>query len=130
MWNEGFSIYRNRLNKVAIFMAKNNAMLLFGTDTPAMNMVTNPPGYNGFLEIKHWYAAGIGLEQIFKALTFNNSKLFNLRDYYGSVEKGKIANLLILNDNPLNNIDAYNKIENVIIRGRIISRKDLSAENN
>jgi len=130
MWNEGFSIYKNRLNKVAKFMASNNAMLLFGTDTPAMNMVTNPPGYNGLLEIKHWYEAGIGLEQIFKALTFNNSKIFNLRDLYGSVEKGKIANLLILKDNPLNNIDAYNTIESVIVRGKVISRNDLSAENN
>lgn len=130
MWNEALSIYKNRLNEVAQFMAKNNAMLIFGTDTPAMNMVTNPPGYNGFLEIRHWYGAGIGLHEIFKALTLNNAKIFNLGDLYGSIEKGKIANLLILNDDPLKNVDAYNKIESVIIRGKLIPREALSAENN
>lgn len=130
MWNDGFSIYKNRLNRVAKFMAKNNAIFLFGTDTPAMNMFTNPPGYNGFLEIKHWYEAGIELEQIFKALTFNSAKIFNLNGFYGSIETGKIANLLILKDNPMNNVDAYNKIESVIIRGKLISRENLSAENN
>ncbi len=127
MWEEAFEIYKHRLNTVAMFLAENNANLILGTDTPAMNMYTNPPGYNGILEIRHWYEAGIPLERIFSAATFNNASAFNLQNLYGSVEKEKIANLLILNSNPLLNLEAYNDIDMVIIRGDLIERNQLSA---
>lgn len=130
MWEEAFEIYKHRLNTVASFLAENNANLILGTDTPAMNMYTNPPGYNGILEIRHWYEAGIPLELIFSAATFNNASAFNLQNLYGSVEKEKIANLLILNSNPLLNVEAYNNIDKVIIRGKIIERNQLSALEN
>ena len=127
MWEEAFEVYEHRLNTVASFLAENNANLILGTDTPAMNMYTNPPGYNGILEIRHWYEAGIPLEHIFSAATFNNASAFNLQNLYGSVEKEKIANLLILNSNPLLNVEAYNDIDMVIIRGDLIERNQLSA---
>lgn len=92
-----------------------------------MNMVTNPPGYNGFLEMKHWYEAGITLEKIFIAATFNNAKAFNMNDRYGTIEKGKIANLVLLNENPLKSISAYDQINSVIIHGKVYSRDTLSA---
>ncbi|MEP0134129.1 MAG: amidohydrolase family protein [Eudoraea sp.] len=127
MWEKAFEIYRHRLNTVARFLAQNNANLILGTDTPAMNMYTNPPGYNGIMEIRHWYEAGIPLERIFSGATFNNAAAFNLQNLYGSVEKEKIANLLILNSNPLLNVEAYNDIDMVIIRGDLIERNQLSA---
>ena len=94
-----------------------------------MNMFTNPPGYNGFLEMKHMFDAGISLEKIFRAATYNNAKAFHLEGSYGGVEKGKKANLLILKTNPLKKVTAYNDIEYVIIGGKLIPRKELSATN-
>ena len=64
---------------------------------------------------------------LFSAATFNNACAFNLQNLYGSVEKEKIANLLILNSNPLLNVEAYNDIDMVIIRGDLIERNQLSA---
>jgi imidazolonepropionase-like amidohydrolase len=116
-----------RMNLVAKYLSDNYANLLFGTDNGAMNMVTNPPGYNGFLEMKHWYEAGITLEKIFIAATFNNAKAFNMNDRYGTIEKGKIANLVLLNENPLKSISAYDQINSVIIHGKVYSRDTLSA---
>ena len=130
MWEEAMEIYRHRLNTVGRFLAENNAYLILGTDTPAMNMYTNPPGYNGIIEMRNWYEAGIPLELIFAAATFNNAIAFNLQNLYGSVEKDKIANLLILKSNPLLNVEAYNDIDLVIIRGDIIERNQLSALEN
>ncbi len=130
MWPALYILYKSRLNIVSKFLAERNANFIFGSDTPAMNMFTNPPGYNGFLEMKHMFEAGISLDAIFKAATFNNAKAFHLETLYGGVEKGKKANLLILKSNPLKNINAYNNIETVIIGGELIPREEFSATNN
>ncbi len=130
MWPALYILYKSRLNIVSKFLAERDANFIFGSDTPAMNMFTNPPGYNGFLEMKHMFEAGISLDAIFKAATFNNAKAFHLETLYGGVEKGKKANLLILKSNPLKNINAYNNIETVIIGGELIPREEFSATNN
>lgn len=130
VWENAFRVYTHRLNTVASFLAKSNANFILGSDTPAMNMFTNPPGLNGFLEMKHMYEAGIALNSIFRAATYNNAKAFHLENEYGSIEKGKVANLLILNSDPLKTIDAFNDIEKVIIRGKIVEREKLSALEN
>lgn len=108
-------------------LEKHNGNLLFGSDTPASNAHTNPPGYNGYLEIMAWYQAGIPLATILKAATINNAKAYNLEHLYGSIKKGKSANMLILNKNPLETIEAYQSITHVIIQGKSINRGTLSA---
>lgn len=65
-----------------------------------MDLGTAVSGLNGYLEMKHWIDAGISLEQLLKAATYNDAKTFNLLDSIGSIEAGKKANLLILNSNP------------------------------
>lgn len=127
MWKHAFKVYEHRLNTVAAFLAENNANLILGSDSPAMNMYTNPPGYNGILELKHWSEAGVSLEKIFRAATFNNANAFGLEHLYGSINNDKVANLLILNSNPLETIEAYNDIETVFLGGKPISRDELSA---
>jgi len=129
IWPALYKIYKTRLNTVAKFLAENNANFILGSDTPAMNMFTNPPGYNGFLEMKHMYEAGIPLSSIFRAATYNNAKAFHLEEEFGSITRGKIANLLILNSDPLLDVDAYNDIDIVILQGKIIERTQLSALN-
>ena len=127
MWEHVFKTYKHRIMTVAGFLGENDANLILGTDSPAMNMYTNPPGYNGILEMRHWEDTGIPLEKIFRAATFQNAQAFHLEHLYGSVEKDNIANLLILNSNPLKTAEAYNDIEKVIVRGKLIDRELLSA---
>lgn len=116
-----------RMDKVVKLLANNNANLLFATDNGAMNMSTHPPGYNGFLEMQHWLKAGVSLEKIFLAATYNNAKAFHIDNQYGTITHGKIANLLILNKDPLEDITAYNTINSVIVRGQNYDRNTLSA---
>ncbi|MGB5264711.1 MAG: amidohydrolase family protein [Lutimonas sp.] len=120
-------VFIQRMNTVAKYLVDNDAHLLFGTDGVAMNMATNPPGYNGFLEMQHWLNAGVSLEKIFMAATYNNAKAFHIGDKYGTIEKGKIANLVLLDEDPLQNISAYDQINSVIVRGKNHPRNTLSA---
>lgn len=119
---------RERLDIVVKFLYENNANLLFATDGVAMGMYANPPGYNGYLELNHWKEAGVSLDVVFRALTINNAEAFNLDGEIGTIEKGKKANLLLLNKNPLVDVSAYNSIESVIINGKLIKRLSLSAK--
>jgi imidazolonepropionase-like amidohydrolase len=109
------------------YMYDHGGVILFGSDTPSSPTYGNPPGYNGYLEMIEMESAGIPLHQILASATIENAKAFKLEKLYGTVEKGKKANLLILNKNPLQDITAYNDILQVIIQGKIMNRNTLSA---
>jgi len=123
-----YKSFELKIQKVMKFLSENDANFLFGTDNGAMNMYTHPPGYNGYLEMQHWVDAGVSLKQIFKAATYNNAKEFDLIESIGTINIGKTANILILNSNPLEAIEAYNDIQYVLIKGDIIEREKLSSK--
>lgn len=128
MFDKLYESYELKIQKVVKILADNNANLLFSTDNGAMNMYTHPPGYNGYLEMEHWYEAGVPLKQIFKAATYNNAKTFKLISSVGTLSAGKSANILILNSNPLETIEAYNNIEFVLINGKLMEREKLTSK--
>ena len=111
------------------YLSDKGGKFLFGTDTPSSPTYGNPPGYNGYLEMVEMNNAGIPLSKILAAATIENAKAFKLEKLYGTIEKGKRANLLILNLNPLEDVAAYNDISQVIIKGELINRNTLSAKN-
>ena len=45
----------------------------------------------------------------------------------GSIEKGKLADLVLLDANPLDDIRNVRKIDGVFTHGRFYARKDLDA---
>lgn len=117
-----------RITNTVALANRKGVKLIFGTDTPTPdNGLGSPVGLNGFLEMQAMAKAGVPLKEIFIAATYRNALAFGLNDMIGSVENGKQADLLILNANPLKNINAYNRIEYVISRGTIIKRELLSA---
>jgi len=119
-----------RYKRMTGLMAKSGTNLLLGSDTSSGGFGWgNPPGLNGFWEMKDWAESGVALDVIFAASTINNARAFGLENEIGTVEIGKRANLLLLKTNPLQEIEAYNKIQTVILRGNPIGRDTLSAEN-
>ena len=119
-----------RVRQVVGYLAARNANFLFGTDTPSAPTYGNLPGLNGYLEIQQLHDAGLSLEQIFKAATINNAREFKLDSQVGSIEPGKIANLLLLKKSPLESVDAYDSIVTVWVRGKQISRDSLAVSPN
>lgn len=110
-------------------LAQADANLIFGSDTPSDALYTNPPGLNGRMEMNHWIAAGVSEAKLFRALTLDNARRFHLDDRIGTIEPGKTANLILLRDNPLRSVAAYDTIETVFLHGRPIPRAELSARN-
>lgn len=117
----------SRGERVAAFLAHHRGHILFGSDTPSGPSYGNPPGYNGFLEMRRLADAGLPLDRLLAAATLDNARAFGLEDRLGSIAKGKVANLLLLEKNPLETVDAYDSIEGVVLHGRWLDRESLAA---
>lgn len=115
-----------RVRQVVGYLAARNANFLFGTDTPSAPTYGNLPGLNGYLEVQQLHEAGLSLEQIFKAATINNAREFKLDSQMGSIEPGKIANLVLLKKSPLKSVDSYDSIVTVWVHGKSVSRDSLA----
>jgi imidazolonepropionase-like amidohydrolase len=116
-----------RVRQVVGYLARNDSNFLFGTDTPSMPSYGNLPGLNGYLEMQQLQKAGMSLEQIFRAATINNAREFKLDSQLGTIEPGKIANLVLLKKSPLESVDAYDTVLTVWVHGKQTSRDSLAA---
>lgn len=117
-----------REGQVVAYLASKDANFLFGTDTPSGPTYGNLPGLNGYLEMQQLRKAGLSLAQIFKAATISNAREFKLDAQIGTIEPGKIANLVLLNKSPLESLEAYDSIAIVWIRGKEVARASLAAD--
>ena len=119
-----------RVRQVVAYLGNKDANFLFGTDTPSAPTYGNLPGLNGYLEMQQLQKAGLSRVQILKAATINNARLFKLDSRLGTIEPGKIANLVLLKESPLESLDAYDSIVSVWVHGTPISRESLAANSN
>lgn len=124
----GMRMIQDQGQRAAAYLAEHGATLLLGSDQPSSPTWGNWPGYSTYLEMRHMADAGIPLGTILAAATIDNARAFGLEQDFGSVTPGRVANLLILEKNPLETIDAYDSIEWVIVRGKPVSRETLRAD--
>jgi imidazolonepropionase-like amidohydrolase len=106
-------------------MLRDHVPLVFGSDTPGVDGFGNPPGLNGRLELQNWADAGVPLPLILRGATLENARALQLSNELGSIEVGKRADLLLLKDNPLKSISAYDSIETIFLNGEAIGRETL-----
>ncbi len=116
-----------RVANTARYVAEHKGRLLFGTDTPSSPLYTNPPGLNGWREIKRLIEAGVTPAQVFRAATLANAQALRLDKEIGTVQAGKRANLLLLRRDPTRSIQAYDEIASVILNGHALDRDSLAA---
>jgi imidazolonepropionase-like amidohydrolase len=110
------------------YLVSHGGRLVFGSDTPSGPTYGNPPGLNGFLELERLAAAGVPLPRLLEGATIEAARAFHLDSLYGTVEAGKIANLLLLRRSPLESVEAYDSIDVVVVRGKVLDRSVLIAQ--
>jgi hypothetical protein len=123
---QGLEAPLRRQRQVVAYLAGKNANFLFGTDTPSSPTYGNVPGLNGYLEMQNLHAAGMSLPQIFKAATINNARTFKIDRQVGTIEAGKVANLVLMKQSPLDDIRAYDSVQTVWVRGKQTARESLA----
>lgn len=95
---------------------------LAGTDFP------NPytfPGFSLHDELSLFVEGGMSALDALKASTINAAIFMGKDKEFGTVEVGKLASLVLLNKNPLLDIENSKTIEAVILRGKVYNRSAL-----
>ena len=80
------------------------------------------PGASLHHELELLVEAGISPLEIIKIATRNGAHALGIEEEVGTVEAGKQADMIILSDNPLDDISNTMKIEAVINNGHFIKR--------
>ena len=84
------------------------------------------PGLSIHQELRFYSKAGLSNYEVLRTATINPSKTHSLMRDIGSIEKNKIANLILLKNNPLEDLQALENPEIVFIRGRAVDQKVLN----
>jgi imidazolonepropionase-like amidohydrolase len=93
-----------------------------GSDAPQF---WNVPGFSAHRELKSLVDAGLTPYQALRTGTKNVGTYFKTESTTGTVAAGKRADLLLLDANPLQNIENSTKIAGVMVNGRWLSRAEL-----
>ncbi len=109
---------RNRLVKA---IADSGGKIMAGSDTPEWFF-----GYGWTIhrELESLVAAGLTPHQARAAATRNPAEFLRASKEWGTIEKGKRADLLLLDGNPLEDIRNTSRIEAVVLGGRWLDREE------
>ena len=103
---------------------RNGVGLLLGSDGP---QVFNVPGFSVHHELRYMVEAGLTPYQALQSGTVNVAKYFNLNNT-GMIKAGYVSDLILLDANPLENIDNTKKIAGVMLGNHWMSKEDIASE--
>lgn len=103
---------------------KSGMKIIAGTDAGFLNTY-DYPGLAIHLELQKLVEYGLTPREALIASVINGPGYFGVEKDYGAVKVGKIANLLLLNSNPLEKIESTLDIDGVIKEGVFYSRSTL-----
>jgi imidazolonepropionase-like amidohydrolase len=98
--------------------------IMTGSDTPEFLWLY---GFGMHHELKALKDAGLSNYAALEAATRNPSMFLGTIDKVGTIEKGKRADLILLNANPLDNISATQNRAGVMLKGKWRRQEDLNA---
>lgn len=95
------------------------ANILMGTDAPQLYSV---PGFSIHREIKLMNEAGMSPFEILYSATNSVGKYFSYKDNFGTITKGARADLILLDGNPVSDLNNLKYISGVMVSGTWMSK--------
>jgi imidazolonepropionase-like amidohydrolase len=116
--------YLQRQLRWAAAMHAAGVRFLAGTDLGVRDIF---PGASLHEELAWLVRAGLSPLEALQAATINAARVVGQDGTRGSVDVGKVADLVVLDANPLEAIDNTRRIRYVVLRGRLLDRPRLDA---
>lgn len=85
------------------------------------------PGFSIHQELAFYKEAGLSNYEVLKTATVNAAQTHAIMNQLGSIEEGKIANLLIVDKNPLTELSSLKNPRYVFVEGRKLNREILDS---
>jgi imidazolonepropionase-like amidohydrolase len=117
-----FKIQVWRIYRLVALAKRAKTEILAGTDTGDPYVM---PGAALEDELEQLVEAGLTPREALEAATLAPARFFEMEKEMGSIEKGKLADMVLLDANPLDDIRNVRKVQGVVSHGRYYSRKDL-----
>jgi imidazolonepropionase-like amidohydrolase len=115
----GRAMLAKRMTQVAA-MHRAGVHILTGTDAPLRN---SPPGFGLHEELVLLVRGGMSAIDVLRAATWEPARYFGM-DSAGTIEAGKVADLVLLDANPLTDIRNTRRIAAVVANGRLITSSE------
>lgn len=96
-------------------MRRAGVRIMTGTDSPLRN---SPPGFGVHEELLLLTRGGMSPFQALRAATYEPVAYLGMLDSLGTIQRDRIADLVLLNGNPVENINNVRLISGVVVNGR------------
>ncbi|MEM9649740.1 MAG: amidohydrolase family protein [Bacteroidota bacterium] len=106
-----------KLLDILLELHESGVTLLPGTD--AM------PGFALHKELENYVKAGIPAKEVLQLATLKSAEVIGVDDQLGSIEKGKLADFILIDGNPVENISDIRRVELTIKNGKVYRPKEL-----
>jgi imidazolonepropionase-like amidohydrolase len=110
-----------RLQRTTLRLQQAGVTLLAGTDIAADRV----PGFSLHDELDLLAEAGLTPLQVLQAATLNPAKFMRRTADYGTVEPGRMADMLLLDADPVRDVRALHGIAAVVLHGELLDRTAL-----
>jgi imidazolonepropionase-like amidohydrolase len=78
-------------------------------------------------ELENYVKAGIPPSEVLRMATILSARVIGVEDKLGCIEEGKLADLILVDGNPVKNISDIRRVELTIKDGNIYNSADLYA---
>ncbi|NNE97466.1 MAG: amidohydrolase family protein [Pyrinomonadaceae bacterium] len=109
-------------NKITKALHDAGGKILAGSDAPEWFLLY---GFTLHRELESLSQAGLSNYAVLESTTRNPAEFFGAIDKFGTVEKGKRADLVLLESNPLANIANTKKIAGVMVKGNWLPKDEI-----
>lgn len=110
-------IYHFKYQEIKAFYDAGGANLItLGTDYPSTGEFL--PGFSGHREMHAMVRAGLPAAAVLKIATINSARAIGVGDRLGTIEAGKLADLVVVRGNPLQDIRNTHKVQMVFKAGK------------
>ena len=120
------NLIENR-NRILRALNENGARILMGTDAPQQFSV---PGFSIHRELERMVDTGMTPYEVYRTGTANVGAYFEDQDTFGLVAPGHRADLILVEDNPLESVSNIENPAGVMVRGQWFSEETIQAELN